>query len=150
MTSPPLPRSLAPRSRPIRPALVLAITVAGAWLAAVGPAGAQVPVSPAVAGAAPSQEGVPAPPTLDLTMEAAVQMAMEANLGLQASRLDLEAADRGILGKPTLLEPLFQQTSFLQEAFLTLKEVLLFKPACADVLAHLCNLYLSNFSKRTL
>ncbi|ODS58142.1 MAG: hypothetical protein ABS36_04450 [Acidobacteria bacterium SCN 69-37] len=35
-------------------------------------------------------------PTLDLTMDAAVTMALEANLGLQASRLNLDSADHAV------------------------------------------------------
>lgn len=54
---------------------------------------APVPVTPVVVQQGPA---VPAPPTLDLTMEAAVEMALEANLGLQASRLDLESADHAM------------------------------------------------------
>lgn len=38
----------------------------------------------------------PASSTLDLTMDAAVQMALEANLGLQSSRLNLDSADHAI------------------------------------------------------
>ena len=43
--------------------------------------------------AAPSQAAIPGPAALDLTMERAVEMALEANLGLKADRMDLESAD---------------------------------------------------------
>lgn len=69
-----------------------AVTVAALALSAgVAPARAQG------AAAAPPQTG-PAPQgqVLRLSMDAAVDMAMQANLGLQADRLNLDAADRRI------------------------------------------------------
>jgi outer membrane protein TolC len=75
----------------LRCALSVATVAALALSAGVAPARAQG------ATAAPPQTG-PAPQgqVLRLSMEAAVDMAMQANLGLQADRLNLDAADRRI------------------------------------------------------
>jgi outer membrane protein TolC len=63
----------------------LAILFTGLFLV-VAPFGAHAQPAPA----APTQA------TLDLTMDAAVKMALEANLGLQAGRLNLDGADHAI------------------------------------------------------
>src|SRR5690606_923716 len=59
-----------------------------------GPATAGQASPPAVAAPAAAQPAQG--PTLDLTMDRAVEMALEANLGMQASRLDIDAADAAI------------------------------------------------------
>jgi outer membrane protein TolC len=57
--------------------------------------GAFLSIAPVLA-LAQTPPASPVGPTLDLTMDAAVKMALEANLGLQASRLNLDSADHAI------------------------------------------------------
>jgi len=89
----------------IRRSLVTAITLS-ALLVASPPIGAQQttpPATPPVAasGAAPAQTG----PTLSLTMDQAVQMALETNLGLQETRLNQAMAAQGIVAARAAFKP---------------------------------------------
>ncbi len=74
--------------RTVRSSCVVRGAVAFCLLTMPAVAGAQAPAG-SVAAQAPG-------PTLDLTMDAAVRMALEANLGLEASRLNLDSADHAI------------------------------------------------------
>lgn len=78
------------RALPCRFSL-LSIAVLSVGLTLPEPGWAQQPL-PRVTAASPTPTG----PTLDLTMARAVEMALEANLGLQADRLSLDVADEAI------------------------------------------------------
>lgn len=69
--------------------------------------------APAAAGQAPAAPGAA---TLDLTMERAVEMALEANLGLRGGRMNLESADHAVAAAraaflPTLSSTLTQSSN---------------------------------------
>lgn len=93
-------------SRYFRP-LVCCAAVAMLALAP-DPARAQLPDSPSAGAAA--QGSADAAPTLNLTMEQAVEMALEANLGLQAARLNLDAADHAMAGARAAFLPQVSST----------------------------------------
>lgn len=77
--------------------LPMAVISVGLTLSVPAWAG-QAPAVPAVPAAVPAAAAAPQAtgPTLDLTMDRAVEMALEANLGMKASRLDIDAADAAI------------------------------------------------------
>jgi outer membrane protein TolC len=106
--------SWIPAARRAAVAATLAtLMLAGAPLLAqhaARPLGAQVPAPSAPA---------PAGPTLQLSMDQAVAMALETNLGLKRDRLDLDLASQNIVGaraafKPTLTSGLTRQTTLSQ------------------------------------
>jgi hypothetical protein len=67
--------------------------------------------TPSVGGPVPAQS-----PTIDLTMTRAVEMAMEANLGLQADRLSLESADHAVAAARAAFLPQLNTTVSRQSA----------------------------------
>jgi outer membrane protein TolC len=80
------------------------------FVAARGAAG-QVPAPPGAPPASAAGEAVDDRPQLPLTMEQAVDMAMESNLGLQSNRLDLDTAGYAVAAARAAFKP--QLTSSL-------------------------------------
>jgi outer membrane protein len=78
------------------------ITFIAGMLLCAAPAFAQQAASPAQAAATAASSG----PALPLSMEQAVQMAMEANLGLKADRLDVNIAAENIRAARAAYKPL--------------------------------------------
>jgi len=86
-------RPLNQTSRPVRPALALARVLALAASAVSAQVAPPPPPPPPSQSAPPSS---PQGPVLAVSMEQAVAMALESNLGLKADRMNLDLAAQGI------------------------------------------------------
>lgn len=100
-------------------AALTTVLLAGTPLVARQAARPPAPVPPQAATAQ-----APSGPTLALSMDQAVTMALETNLGLKRDRIDLDVASQNIVGaqatfKPTLTSGLTRQTSQAQPSSFT-------------------------------
>ena len=91
---------------------ILGFLVLSASLGIAVPAAAQQPAPPPTPapGTPPAAGAASAGPALELSMDQAVSMALETNLGLKADRLDVNVASQNIASAQAAFRPLFRST----------------------------------------